>query len=131
MPNIKLTRSNEETLSKVYMETDLIIYSYIATGFLESLALDKPNILISKLDEWPLKKNVINDFKKLSEAGIFFETNEDALLHLNKYKDNLDVWWNDPNVVKIKKEFVLKFANLIPESKKISFLKKIIKEKLN
>ena len=131
LPNIKLTRSNEETLSKVYMETDLIIYSYIATGFLESLALDKPNILISKLDEWPLKKNVINDFKKLSEAGIFFETNEDALLHLNKYKDNLDVWWNVPNVVKIKKEFVLKFANLIPESKKISFLKKIIKEKLN
>ena len=118
LPNINLSKSSDETLADVYKKNDLIIYSYIGTGFLESLALDKPNILISKLNEWPLKKDVIYYFNKLKDAGIFFETNEEALIHLKKYRYSLKEWWYNPEVVKIKK-------------KKMNELKIIIKQKMN
>ena len=110
--------------------TTLFIYSYIGTGFLESLALDKPNIVIENLNNWPLRENVLNDFKKLKQAGIFFETNEEALMHLNKYKDNLSEWWHNPEVIKIKDEFISKYSRLITPYKKFNYLKNLIKEKL-
>ena len=84
IPNLNFSRSSDESLKNVYQDYDLIIYSYIGTGFLESLAINKPNIVISDLNDWPLRANVLNDFKKLKQAGIFFESNEEALIHLNK-----------------------------------------------
>lgn len=131
LPNINLSKSSDETLADVYKKNDLIIYSYIGTGFLESLALDKPNILISKLNEWPLKKDVIYYFNKLKDAGIFFETNEEALIHLKKYRYSLKEWWYNPEVVKIKNEFKTQFVNLMAEKKKMNELKIIIKQKMN
>jgi putative transferase (TIGR04331 family) len=132
LPNINLSKSSDETLADVYKKNDLIIYSYIGTGFLESLALDKPNILISKLNEWPLKKDVIYYFNKLKDAGIFFETNEEALIHLKKYRYSLKEWWYNPEVVKIKNEFKTQFVNLMAViKKKMNELKIIIKQKMS
>ena len=121
--NLNFSRSSDESLSAVYKNYDLIIYSYIGTGFLESLALNKPNIVIENLNNWPLRENVLNDFKKLKQAGIFFENNEEALIHLNKYKDNLHEWWHNPEVIKIKNEFISKYSRLITPYKKFNFLK--------
>ena len=117
-------------MKKVYKNYDLIIYSYIGSGFLESLAVNKPNIVITDLNDWPLRANVLNDFKKLKQAGIFFQTNEEALMHLNKYKENIDKWWDDPKVTEIKNEFIFNYSKPVIKSKKFSFLKNLIKEKL-
>ena len=128
MPNLNFSRSSDESLKKVYKDYDLLIYSYIGTGFLESLALNKPNIVISDLNDWPLRANVLNDFKKLKQAGIFFESNEEALIHLNKYKEDIGKWWNDPKVIEIKDEFIFNYSKPIIKSKKFSLLKKLIKK---
>lgn len=128
IPNLNFSRSSDESLKNVYQDYDLIIYSYIGTGFLESLAINKPNIVISDLNDWPLRANVLNDFKKLKQAGIFFESNEEALIHLNKYKENINEWWNDPKVTEIKNEFIFNYSKPVMKSKKFIFLKNFIKK---
>ena len=71
---------------------------------------------------------MLNDFKKLKQAGIFFESNEEALIHLNKYKENINEWWNDPKVTEIKNEFIFNYSKPVMKSKKFIFLKNFIKK---
>ena len=122
-----ITLTNEETLETVYKNYDLLIYSYIGTGFLESLALNKPFILVSPIDEWPLRNEAIEDFKELEKAKIFFKNNDDAITHINKIKKNdINEWWESSEVDKIKKFFREKYARLDNNNNKISTLKNLI-----
>ncbi len=120
----------EESLNDVYRNYDLIIYSYIGTGFLESLAVDKPFLLISSLSDWSLRENVRKDFEKLKEANIFFENNESAIRHLNSIIDNPMEWWDSNRIKDIKNDFKVKYANNISENTKVNKLKKILTEYL-
>jgi putative transferase (TIGR04331 family) len=108
--NIKLTTTSQESLKKVYKKYDILIYSYISTGFLESLSLDKPFLLISPLQEWPLRKTAHEDFMKLKQAKIFFEDYETALNHLISIKENINEWWDSQEIKKIKINFKNKYA---------------------
>ena len=117
----------DESLVEVYEKYDIIIYSYIGTGFLESLAVDKPFILVSSLNEWPLRENVIDDFTHLKKAKIFFENNEDALEHLNSIVDNPLNWWNSELTRNVKNDFKKKYAIKLTNKTKIAELKKILK----
>ena len=56
LQDINFSYTNTESLRNVYLNYELIIYSYIGTGFLESLALDKPFILISSLERVEIKR---------------------------------------------------------------------------
>jgi len=123
--NISLT--NEEPLENVYKNYDLLIYSYIGTGFLESLALNKPFILVSSIDEWPLRDEAVEDFKVLEKAKIFFKNNDDAIIHIEKIKEkDINEWWESPEVDKIKKFFKEKYAKLDNNNNKILTLKNLI-----
>ena len=104
-----------------------MIYSYIGTGFLESLALNKPFILVSSIDEWPLRDEAVEDFKALEEAKIFFKNNDDAIIHIEKIKEkDINEWWESPEVDKIKKFFKEKYAKLDNNNNKILTLKNLI-----
>ena len=106
-------------LKYVYKNYDFIIYSYIGTGFLESLSLNKPFILISSLDEWPLRSEALEDFKKLEEAKIFFTDTVKAKNHLNFIHNNLSNWWDNEETVKVKNFFKEKYARLDTDKKRI------------
>ena len=95
----------DEKLSDVYKKYDIIIYSYIGTGFLESLAVDKPFKLVSSLKDWPLRENVIEDIENLKKAKIFFFNNEEALEHLNSIVDNPLNWWDSDFTKQVKSDF--------------------------
>ena len=116
----------DEKLSDVYKKYDIIIYSYIGTGFLESLAVDKPFILLSSLKDWPLRENVIEDFENLKKAKIFFDNNEEALEHLNSIVDNPLNWWDSDFTKQVKSDFKEKYAKKLTNKKKIIELKKIL-----
>ena len=121
---IKLTF--DESLEKVYHKYDIIIYSYIGTGFLESLAQDKPFIIISSLDSWPLRKNAYDDFMSLKKAKILFDNNEEALEHLNVITNNLLNWWNSEFTKEVKKNFREKYAKKLTNRTMHKELKKIL-----
>jgi putative transferase (TIGR04331 family) len=129
--NIEITTTNQESLKKVYKKYDILIYSYISTGFLESLSLDKPFLLISPLQEWPLRKTAHEDFMKLKQAKIFFEDNEAALNHLISIKENIYEWWDSQEIKKIKINFKNKYAISLNKYNKFNkFNELLINEKI-
>ncbi len=125
-PIIEKKFTYDEKLNEVYKNYDIIIYSYIGTGFLESLAVDKPFILISSLKDWPLRADAIKDFNNLKKAKIFFDNNEDALEHLNSIVDNPLNWWDSDLTKKIKNDFKEKYAKKLTNQTKIIELKRIL-----
>ena len=126
--NIKtFSFTDEESLEKVYKDYELLIYSYIATGFLESLALNKPFILISSNDEWPLRDEAREDFEELKRANIYFENEDEAIKHLRKISKNINGWWNDIKVEKIKDKFRNKYAIKNSNNLKIKKIYNLIK----
>ena len=127
LPGIKIKISSEEKIEKVFEKYDLLIFSYIATGFLECLFINKPFILISKLDECPLRDKVKLDFERLKNAKIFFENNEDALSHLNFLENNLNNWWNSDLVKETRFDFVKKYVNRLSKHERINKIYNILK----
>ena len=108
----KFSFTDAESLNYVYKNYDLLVYSYIGTGFLESLALDKPFILISSLMEWPLRDEASKDFDKLENVKIFFKDNMTANSHLKSIKNNILEWWDSTEVQNVKKYFKQKYARI-------------------
>ena len=108
----KFSFTDKESLDQVYKNYELLIYSYIGTGFLESLALNKPFILISSLQEWPLRNEVIKDFDHLEKVKIFFKDNKDAKSHLKKIYNNINDWWDNAETIKVKNYFKEKYARI-------------------
>ena len=127
-PNLDYKYSFDESMNEVLEKYDLLIFSYIATGFLECLAMNKPFIIISSLSECPLRDEVLEDFKKLKSAKIFFEKNEDAIEHLDFLKNNLSFWWNNDLVKKTRFDFSKKYVNRLSHKEKIE---KIFKSHVN
>jgi putative transferase (TIGR04331 family) len=125
-PKLEKKLTFDEDLEEVYKNYDIIIYSYIGTGFLESLAMDKPFIVIAPLNEWPLRENVIDDFANLKKAKIFFDNNEEALKHLNSIVDNSLNWWDSDFTKKVKNDFKEKYAKKLTNKTKIKELIKIL-----
>ena len=123
----KFSFTDKESLKEVYKNYDLLIYSYISTGFLESLAVNKPFVLISSTDEWPLRSDAIEYFEDLKKANIFFEDQNKAIEHLKTISQNVDKWWNDIKVEKIKDKFRKKYAIKNKNSLKIKKIIKLIK----
>ena len=99
----------------------------MATGFLECLFINKPFILISNLNECPLRDKVKIDFEKLKNAKIFFENNEDAISHLNFLSNNLNNWWNSELVKKTRFDFAKKYVNRLSKQERINKIYKILK----
>tara|TARA_B100001093_G_scaffold520456_1_gene616178 strand:+ start:1031 stop:2806 length:1776 start_codon:yes stop_codon:yes gene_type:complete len=126
----KFSFTNTESLKYVYKNYDLLIYSYIGTGFLESIALNKPFILVSSLLEWPLRKEAVEDFYELEKVNIFFKDNDKAKLHLKFIHNNLHGWWNSDEVIRVKNFFKQKYARIDVDNKRREELYNLI-EKLN
>jgi len=126
-PEIQQTFTDTENLKNVYNKYDLLIYSYIGTGFLESLSINKPFLLVSSLKEWPLKKEVYNDFMELKKANIFFEDNKSAIDHIDNIKSDTMSWWDNTETVRIKKNFINKYCMSLNFMNKLKNLNTILK----
>ena len=131
IPNLKIKYSNQESIKEVYNNYDLLIYSYLATGILESLLVNKPCLLVYSLNNYPLRsEEVCKDFDKLKEAKIFFESNFEALEHLNylKREDNFYKWWNSNDLQNIRDDFCQKYALKLNKFERINKLNNILKK---
>lgn len=125
-PNLDIKSSSDENMQQVINNYDLIIFSYIATGFLECLLIDKPFILVSSLKECPLRKEVLKDFNSLKYTKIFFESNDDAISHLKFLEQNLDNWWNDESVKKTRFDFANKYVIRLTRKERLNKIFKIL-----
>ena len=81
-----------------------------SSGFLESLNLNIPVILIYDKKYCSLRKSSIKDFEMLKKVKIVHNSPKEAAKFVNENYNHLESWWNSKLLQKIKNEFCYKFA---------------------
>ena len=56
------------------------------------------------------------DFKKLNNVGIFFDSPIEAAKQINKIWDNIYGWWKNQSLQDVRNEFCLKYSYVHPHN---------------
>ena len=102
----------------------LFVYTYNATGFLETLAQNIPTVIFWNPEHWALRDSAIPYFQLLADAGIFFEKPDLAALHINSIWDDVDAWWTSAVVQNARRTFCEVYVRSVsdPESQLLAAL---------
>lgn len=95
------------------------------TGFLESLCLNNPVILIYNPNYFQHDDNAKNLFKELEKVKIVFTDEKKAANFINENYDKLENWWNNKDLQKVKNIFCSQYAKF--SNNPIKDLKKALK----
>ena len=89
----------------------LLIHTYNATTFCQSLAANIPTIMFWNIKHWELKEYTNEDMNLLKSVNIFHETAESASNHMKYIWHDISGWWLSPPVQEVRKFFCRKYAN--------------------
>lgn len=90
----------------------LYISTYNATTFLESFTMNVPTVIYWNPNHWELRESAIPCFEDLKRVGIFHETPESAARHVTAIWDDVDAWWNGPEMSEVLKRFKASYCHL-------------------
>ena len=102
--------NDSESVLKIFKNSRLVIHTYNATTFLESLARNIPTILIIDINYWELRGSAKEQMKKLSDMGIVHYEPLSAAKYINKIWHNLEAWWLEDKRQKVIDGFCNEFA---------------------
>ena len=73
--------------------------------------MNVPTIMYWNPLHWELRPSAIPYFEDLKRVSIFHETPESAAQHIAAIWDDIDSWWNSPNVIQARVNFKSNYAN--------------------
>ncbi len=111
-------------IDKLYKHSRLVIHSYAVTGYLETLAMNIPTIIFHNFKDSPFNEVATSDIQELIKYNILHTNTKSAAIFLNKISNDIDSWWNDPNLQKAKNDFSNKYGRF--EINKINKLKQFL-----
>ena len=76
----------------------LFIATYNATTYLEAFTMDIPTVMFWNPRHWELRPTAQPFFADLQRSGIFHETPESAARHVSEVWNDIEGWWNSPQV---------------------------------
>ena len=103
----------------------LVVATYNATTYLETLSINFPTIIFWNTKYWELRSSAISDYQLLYEVGIIHETTYSAANHIKKIKGNINSWWQSARVQNAKNIFVEKYCKPIKHSVFIENIKQL------
>ena len=118
--------SGRVNLIKLINKSKLVIHTYNSTGFLETLAANKPTIIFFNNTDYPLNIEAKKYFNYLKDANILFYNWKEAVLFLNNNYNSIDNWWNSNKTQDARNKFCSNFVKL--NDNKIDKLVKIIRK---
>ncbi|MBF0249332.1 MAG: hypothetical protein HQL35_01750 [Alphaproteobacteria bacterium] len=93
-PEIEFVCGN---LDEAILGCELVIFDHPSTAMHNALVANSPCMLFWNPSWWPLSADKEGDFNTLRQAGILFDTPQDALRHLDVIEGNVAAWWqSDP-----------------------------------
>lgn len=99
-------------IKKLIQESRLIIDTYNATTFLETLAQNIPTIMFWRPDHWEFRPSAQPYFDRLKQVGILHETPESAAKKVASVWDNVEGWWGQTEVQEARVYFCDRFARM-------------------
>ena len=115
-------------ISQIINNSKLVVYSYISTGYLETLASNYPTIIFANLDDCLLNNETLDDLKTLHDANIFHYNFNSAASFINNNFSSIYNWWDSDKTQKARKNFCQKYAFL--NKNKINDLIKVFNSNL-
>jgi putative transferase (TIGR04331 family) len=113
MPDIQLNYGHDNIRS-LLRKSRLIISTYNATTYLESLSWNIPTIIFWNPDHWELNEQTKPYFELLKQVGIFHDTPQSAAQHMIKVWDDVDSWWQSSPVQNTRIKFCKEYTH-VPE----------------
>jgi putative transferase (TIGR04331 family) len=107
--NAKIMLSNKP-LDECLLESKLVVFTYDGTPFLESIAVNRPCIVISYPEREPLNIYSKPYYQAIKKVGIYHESVESAVKHIRKVSNRISEWWWDESTEKAKALFCDNFA---------------------
>jgi len=101
--------SSEMNYTYYFKKSKIIVCTYAKTSFCEAM-VSGPTILLYKSDVHKNREEFKSLHKNLKEAQILFEDPQLASKHLNKIWDNVDDWWENDKVKKVRESFIKEVA---------------------
>ena len=100
-------RCNLQTLIQI---SRLVIGTANHTVFLESIILNVPTVIFwnPRHNEW--RASAIPYFEDLRRVGIFHESPESAAKHVNRIWDNINAWWETPELQAVLQRFAKRYC---------------------
>jgi len=125
-PKIQIN-SGVGSVESLMKKSRLVIGTYNATNYLESLSLNFPTILFWNTEHWEIRDSAKPYFLLLKSAGIFHDTPESAALHMSKIWNNVSSWWESREVQSAREIFCDRYAHIPPAPMKamVDFFKRL------
>jgi putative transferase (TIGR04331 family) len=120
----EITLSNNNSFFNAMENSRLIIATYNATTFLESLSLNFPTIIFWNKNYWEMNEEATIQFKILTDVGIFHFTPKSAADQVEKVWDNIEEWWCSNEVQIARNNFCNSYARNInnPSADLVGFI---------
>ena len=110
--NSKFIKSDKNTYKFLY-KYKLYVETLNSTGYLESMNLNLPTLLIFNNKFCSIRKDAKEDFNDLKKVNILFNNPINAANFINKNYNNFEEWWSNSELQKIRKSFCHKYARKV------------------
>jgi len=109
----------EKHFIKSIKNNRLILISVNQTTLLQSLAMNIPTVGFWNSEILLLNESAFNDYKKLYDVGILYDSPEAAAKHINEQWENIEEWWNSSQLQTVRKEFCDKYVYTSTDSDRV------------
>jgi len=110
-PKIRLNEGRSN-INDLIRKSRLYIATYNATTYLESFTMNVPTVIFWNPDYEELRDSAVPYFEDLKRVGIFHESPESAARHVAAIWDDVDAWWNNPELQKVLKFFKERYCHM-------------------
>lgn len=97
----------------------ICISTYNSTTFLETLSLNVPTLMYWNERYWEVRESAVPYFNRLKEVGIFHSTPESAAVKLAEIGQDVESWWNQPEIQEARLYFCNGFTRVSSDSLRV------------
>lgn len=108
-PTIKVDDGRTK-IGTMIRNSRLFIATYNGTTFLESMIVKIPTVIFWNPQHSELRASAIPYFEDLKRVGIFHESPESAAEHVNRVWDNVNGWWESPELQAVLHGFTTRYC---------------------
>jgi putative transferase (TIGR04331 family) len=96
-PELRFSYRNED-LNKLTYESKILVISYNQTSLIQALVANKPTVVFFRRESHEMSSPSDDVYKALQACGIFHDTPFSAAKQINEVWNDVDIWWQSPQV---------------------------------
>ena len=109
---IALEDESDRPLIESISRSRLVVSTYNATTFLETMAMDVPTVVFWNSEHWELRGAAKSYFDDLRDVGILHYSSESAAEHVNNIWLDVGSWWKSEAVQKVRRKFCRRYSHI-------------------